>query len=113
MSDTLESMRKIRSINSFAPYTDPIRNWKEQGRKVIGFECTYVPEEIIYAAGMLAVRLHGDPHERGLEEATAYMYTNTCSFIRSQLELVLEKKYHFLDGSVLQRIAYCAPAPQQ
>ena len=34
------------------------RQWKERtGGKVIGYLCTYVPEEVIYAAGMLPVRI--------------------------------------------------------
>ena len=34
-----------------------IEEWKQQGKKVVGFLCTYVPEEILYAADILPVRL--------------------------------------------------------
>ncbi len=37
-----------RSISN--PY---VEKWKEQGKKVIGYPCTYVPEEIIHAASMM------------------------------------------------------------
>lgn len=87
-------------MNSSFPYTDPIRSWKEQGKRVIAFQCTYVPEEIIHAAGMLPIRLTGDSEEPSLEEANAYMYINTCSFVRGCLDLVLKKRYQFLDGFV-------------
>lgn len=100
MTDDLETLREVREINSSFPYTAPIRAWKEQGKKVIAFECTYVPEEIIHAAGILPIRLTGDSRELDLEEANAYMYINTCSFVRSCLELVLRKQYDFLDGFV-------------
>jgi bcr-type benzoyl-CoA reductase subunit C len=108
MTDTLEALREIREINSLFPYTAPIRAWKEQGKKVIAFQCDYVPEEVIYAAGILPIRLTGDSGELGLEEANAYMYVNTCSFIRSCLELVLRKRYDFLDGFVSGATCDCS-----
>lgn len=100
MTDSLETLREVREINSSFPYTAPIRAWKEQGKKVIAFQCTYMPEEIIHAAGILPIKLTGDAQELDLEEANAYMYINTCSFVRSCLGLVLRKQYHFLDGFV-------------
>ena len=34
------------------------QNWKEEtGGKVMGYFCTYVPEEILYAADILPVRI--------------------------------------------------------
>ena len=108
MTDTLETLQEIREINSCFPYTAPIKAWKEQGKKVIAFQCDYVPEEVIYAAGILPIRLTGDSGELGLEEANAYMYVNTCSFIRSCLELVLRKQYSFLDGFVSGATCDCS-----
>jgi benzoyl-CoA reductase subunit C len=32
-------------------------DYKKQGKKVIGFFCSYIPEEIIYAGGMLPYRI--------------------------------------------------------
>jgi len=29
------------------------RQWKSQGGKVVGYRCLFVPEEIIWAAGLL------------------------------------------------------------
>lgn len=96
----METLGGIRAVNSSFPYTDPIKAWKERGNRVVAFQCTYVPEEIIHAAGMLPIRLTGDSQEPSLEEANAYMYINTCSFVRSCLDLVLRKQYQFLDGFV-------------
>jgi len=37
---------------------DYAKQWKEDnGGKVMGYFCTYVPEEILYAAGVLPVRI--------------------------------------------------------
>ena len=100
MASMLESLRKIREINASFPYSEPIKEWKGQGKRVIGWQCTYIPEELIYAAGMLPIRVTGDSRELEMEDANAYLYINTCSFVRSCFQLALEKQYDFLDGFV-------------
>ncbi len=98
MADRLETLQRIREINSSFPYTDPIREWKRQGKKVVGWLCNYVPEEIIHAAGMLPIRVTGDSRELELDDADAYLHIYTCSFTRSCLQLALEDQFNFLDG---------------
>ena len=71
---------------------------ERRGRKVIGWRCTYVPEEIIYAAGMFPLRVRGGSGE--IQEASAYLHANTCSFSRSCLERTLDGTYRLLDGVV-------------
>lgn len=105
---TLGSLEKIRALNAFFPDTPAIKAWKSSGKKAIAFQCTYVPEEIIYAAGILPVRLIGDAGESGLTEADACMYPNTCSFIRRCLQMVLKKRYDFLDGFVAAATCDCS-----
>lgn len=100
MADTPKSLEKIREINAGFPYTAPIKAWKERGGKVVAWTCTYIPEEVIWAAGILPVRMTGDSHELELEDANAYLYINTCSFQRACLQLTLDKQYDFLDGYV-------------
>jgi len=65
---------------------------------VFGWLCTYVPEEIIHAAGALPIRITGYSKEMELEDGTAYLYINSCSFSRSCLQLGLKGEYDFLDG---------------
>jgi benzoyl-CoA reductase subunit C len=74
-----------------------IEEHRKKGKKVIGWVCTYVPEEIIYAAGMLPVRIFGGREDITL--GSAYLYTNICSFVRSLLEEALKGEYR-LDGFV-------------
>jgi bcr-type benzoyl-CoA reductase subunit C len=112
MPTTLATMQEIREKNTPLAYrkeyleagrchAPSLKQWKEQGKKIIGFQCTYVPEEVIYAAGILPVRLTGGEfRELELERANAWMYINTCSFIRSCIELVIGDHYNFLDGFV-------------
>ena len=100
MPDTLETLAEFRKINDSFPYTEPIKEWKGQGGKVVGWLCTYVPEEIIHAAGALPIRVTGGTEELMLEEATAYLGVMLCSFARSCLQLAIDKEYDFLDGLV-------------
>ena len=37
-----------------------LRDWKDQGKKVVGYVCTYMPEEILYAADILPYRITGN-----------------------------------------------------
>ena len=34
-----------------------VGDWKDQGKKVVGYVCTYMPEEILYAADILPFRI--------------------------------------------------------
>jgi len=76
-----------------------IKDWKAQGKKVVGFFCTYVPEEILYAADILPYRVAA-PGCTQTTSADVYMTHVNCSFVRSCLEYALEGKYDFLDGLV-------------
>jgi benzoyl-CoA reductase subunit C len=78
------------------------RNWKERtGGKVLGFFCTYVPEEIIYAAGILPVRILGGLEPQDVSEP--HILGMYCPFCRDCLAEGLRGKYDYLDGVVLAR----------
>ncbi len=76
-----------------------LQEWKGEGKKVVGFFCSYVPEEILYAGGILPYRVRavGCDHT---SSADVYMAQVNCTFSRSCLEFALEGKYEFLDGMV-------------
>jgi benzoyl-CoA reductase subunit C len=76
-----------------------IAEGKAQGKKIIGYVCHYTPEEIIYAAGMLPIRILGGPEPSDI--GSAYLHRNMCPFARSCLSQGLEKHYDFLDGIVI------------
>ena len=96
----LKTLERFRQINDTFPRTEQIREHKNQGKKVFGWLCTYVPEEIIHAAGILPVRVTGYSQEMELEDGNAYLYINNCSFSRSCLQMGLRGEYEFLDGMV-------------
>ncbi|MBI4330449.1 MAG: 2-hydroxyacyl-CoA dehydratase [Chloroflexi bacterium] len=94
MATELKTLEEMRSL---IPQGLPPPE-ERRGRKVIGWLCTYVPEEIIYAAGMFPLRVRGGSGE--IQEASAYLHANTCSFSRSCLERALDGTYRLLDGVV-------------
>ncbi|MFC2019789.1 2-hydroxyacyl-CoA dehydratase subunit D [Chloroflexota bacterium] len=89
---------RFREVNKAFPKTPQVLEHKRQGKKVFGWLCTYVPEEVIHAAGGLPVRITGYSQEMELEDGNAYLYVNSCSFSRSCLQLGLRGEYDFLDG---------------
>jgi bzd-type benzoyl-CoA reductase N subunit len=96
----LSVLDRFRELNESFPKTAQILEHKSRGGKVIGWLCTYVPEEIIHAAGALPIRIIGYSHEANLDDANAHLYINNCTFSRSCLQLGLEGQYDFLDGVV-------------
>jgi len=83
----------LRSDN---PY---IKDWKDRGGLVFGYICSYVPEEIFYAMGILPVRA-GAAGATTTEDADIYLHRFHCTYPRCLLQLGMEGKYDFLDGFV-------------
>jgi len=96
----LSVLDRFRELNESFPKTAQILEHKSKGGKVVGWLCTYVPEEVIHAAGALPIRIIGYSHEANLDDANAHLYINNCTFSRSCLQLGLEGQYEFLDGVV-------------
>src|SRR4030042_1122075 len=94
----LKILELFRETNRTFPQTREILQFKNQGGKVFGWLCTYLPEEIILAAGALPIRITGDIEEGDIEEGNAYLYINNCSFSRSCFQLGITGQYDFLDG---------------
>ena len=99
MAHSIDSMERLRDeLNSF-PQNESIKKWKDQGKKVVGRVCNYTPEEIIYAAGLLPIRIMG--HEGVISRGGDYLQSNMCPHVRGCLGQGLEKKYDFLDGIIV------------
>ena len=72
---------------------------KEQtSQKIIGYFCSYTPEEIIYAAGALPFRIFGS--EISIAHADAHLQAYCCSLARGGLEEALAGRLNLLDGTV-------------
>jgi benzoyl-CoA reductase subunit C len=73
--------------------------WKEKtGNKIAGYLCTYVPEEILYAADILPVRILGSHEPPTVTEP--YIFAMFCHFCRDCLAQGLRGKYNYLNGII-------------
>lgn len=75
-------------------------HWKKKtGGKVLGYFCTYVPEEILYAAGVLPVRILGSHEPQSVTEP--HIFAMFCPFCRDCLAQGLQGRFHYLDGIMI------------
>ena len=77
------------------------KEWKQSGKTIFGYFCGYTPEEIIYAAGIIPVRIRGSAENIDLSDA--HLPTYCCSYIRSSLDQALKGRYNYLDGTVIPK----------
>lgn len=77
------------------------RHWKKKNPegRVIGYFCTYVPEEILYAANILPLRILGSHEPQNLTEP--HIFGMYCPFCRDCLAQGLAGKYDYLDGIMI------------
>lgn len=74
------------------------REWKKNtGGKVLGYFCTYMPEEILYAGDILPVRIFGG-HEADISIVEPHIKSVFCPFCRDCLAQGLKGKYDYLEG---------------
>jgi len=92
----METLRKTaRSINN-----PSLLEWKEKGGKVVGYPCTFVPVELIEAAGIMPYRLKGITAGT-MSIGDAYFGPVICSFPKCILQLAGQGSYGFLDGAIV------------
>lgn len=94
-----DNLRRLIEGNSEENRKKWALEYKKQGKKVIGAACLSVPEEVIYAAGMLPWRIAGTWREN-VPLASAYRLPYTCPFCTHVLESLLTGELDFLDGVV-------------
>ena len=76
------------------------KDWKARtGGKVLGYFCTYVPEEILHAAGVLPVRILGSHEPQDVTEP--HIFGMFCPFCRDCLAQGLKGRYDYLDGIMI------------
>ncbi|MCP4130872.1 MAG: 2-hydroxyacyl-CoA dehydratase [bacterium] len=80
-------------------YNEHLKEAKESGKQIIGYYCSYIPEEIIAAAGLIPFRMRGTGSE-GTELADTYYSPTNCLYPRNVLNLAMKGEYDFLDGMI-------------
>jgi bzd-type benzoyl-CoA reductase N subunit len=93
-------MQILKQFHDIA--SDPIgyaRHWKTETQgKVVGYFCSYAPEEIIWAAGALPYRILGAGG--AISRADGHLQAYSCSLVRGALDDALTGKLGFIDGTV-------------
>ncbi|MGC9324106.1 MAG: 2-hydroxyacyl-CoA dehydratase subunit D [Desulfomonilia bacterium] len=95
-----DSMLKVFHDVATSLSTRFVEQWKGDGKQIVGFTCSYVPEEIISAAGLFPFRMRGIG-VTSTSIADTYFGPVICSFPKCILQLAGEGKYDFLDGVIL------------
>ncbi len=100
----METKVKSPALEEFTTAAETILNpklkkWIEQGGKVVGYFCSYGPEEIITAAGLVPMRVRATG-STGTELADAYLSSINCSFCRHAFNMGLLGEYDFIEGAV-------------
>lgn len=78
---------------------------REKGIKVVGYFCSYIPEEIIHALGLIPVRLEYGGDERLVDIGGRYISKNNCVFVREAVGMFAEKKDPFVRNSDMVAVA--------
>lgn len=68
----------------------------ETGARIVGYTCTYAPEELIVAAGYHPARLY--PGGENIGPADAWLQGFACAFARGCLDQGLRGRWEYLDG---------------
>lgn len=72
---------------------------RKRGTRVIGFFCSYVPEELFNMTGWSSYRMRATV-SKDTEAADSYMGCFNCGYTRHCFELGLKEDYRFVDGFV-------------
>jgi bcr-type benzoyl-CoA reductase subunit C len=78
----------------------PLREWPERykGFRAMGYLCSYVPEEMVHAAGFVPLRVRGT--SAPLRHVDAHLQSFSCALCRSSLDQVLNGELGFMAGAV-------------
>ena len=78
----------------------PLSEWTARypGYRPMGYLCSYVPEELLHAAGYTPLRLRGTTAP--LRQVDAHLQSFTCALCRSTLDQLLGGELDFLAGTI-------------
>lgn len=94
----MDIMQKIRVIADSAGNIH-LEEAKKSGGKIMGYFCSYIPEEILHAAGFIPYRMRAVGSDYMSKGDVYYSHLN-CSFVRHCFDMVFRKEYEFLDGVI-------------
>lgn len=77
-----------------------VRDWKAGGGRVIGYFCCHAPEELLWAAGILPLRMRGTGSTE-TSDSDRYLGAVNCGFVRHTLDRLLKGELDLLDGVIV------------
>jgi len=86
--------------NYYEDYGLRAKELKKEGKKLIGYVCSFVPLEIISASGCIPFRIRGSVYEP-ISKGDTLLETIVCPYYRSIFDLSVKGKYDFLSGLVI------------
>jgi benzoyl-CoA reductase/2-hydroxyglutaryl-CoA dehydratase subunit BcrC/BadD/HgdB len=95
MKTILDETRELASLTN----NHYLEEAKRQGKKIIGYFCSYMPEEIIHAAGFVPYRMRA-VESKSTTKADAYYSSINCTFVKHCFNKALNGDFAFLDGVV-------------
>jgi benzoyl-CoA reductase/2-hydroxyglutaryl-CoA dehydratase subunit BcrC/BadD/HgdB len=102
MHTTLSSEKELKNLTTLGLEANRSKyalQWKKDGKKVAGLLCSYIPEEIVHAAGILPWRVFGT-WQAGTPHANEWRPADTCLYCNHVLEALLVDQLDFLDAVV-------------
>jgi len=94
-AESSPALRELRAAVEAAKPEEALR----AGRPAVGYFCSYIPVELLLAAGLCPVRLRGLTQEDS-SSGDAYLSHLTCSLVRHVAAAVLDGAYNFLAGQI-------------
>lgn len=82
-----------------SPLNPAVERALEDGRRAVGYTCSYVPEALLSVDGLFPLRLRA-PDASATPMADTYLSSVVCPYPRNLLELVFEGRLDFLGGWV-------------
>jgi benzoyl-CoA reductase/2-hydroxyglutaryl-CoA dehydratase subunit BcrC/BadD/HgdB len=95
MMDVLDRIKDLAS----SPYNTYLDEAKKSGAGIIGYFCSYVPEELIHAAGFIPYRMRA-VGSKGTTKGDMYYSSINCTFVRHCFDKALQGDFDFLDGVI-------------
>lgn len=93
----MEAMKELYDVvNNPHAYARKLR--ETSGKKIVGYMCSYAPEELIHAAGAQPLRLFAS--NKNILLADGHLQIYCCSLVRGVLEDALSGDLKFLDGMI-------------
>jgi len=93
-------MNPVFTEVSEVQYNRFVKRWKDEGKPVAGYTCSFVPEEVFHAAGILPFRIRGFS-ARETTIGDTYFGPFICSLPKCMLQCAGQGDLHFLNGAVI------------